>query len=560
MDFFIAASKINAGDVVIDPSMYVYPQCLVDGQVLTQGRAEKLSDPDEPPPGLEPGVVSLLSEINQVLKEESRTIKDVFPYPEQVLGTFLQRVFQQSLQQNLESVLAKTETLSPLAFLRTLQASRAAVISLAEDLKTHGLTEHPDPLSTTTTVLLDQNVEELFVPYLQDRGYLDSERESLDQLYSSLLLKFTLYHSQRKKVANLGVLDRFKKTRERAIGKVLDSDLGKSQSEALSRIIGLDRRPGSGDGVDLKDSDGLLSVDFAKRMLKWLAEAVGRALELSVSSDTPKDVHALMIILIEHMSTLYLDIALDAALDAAESQKGAPDLTYLHSLRPTTQIMHLMFAFINTALVPLSQTSLTTRREMAKLSTAALKSLETKINTLIQRTVTTTTTYLALLLSKQKKAEYRPKDDEVSLTTLNTPTCLTIQTFLSRLQETAAESLDGANRDNFLDEVGAGFRSLLLDHLKKFQVNQAGAIMLSKDITVYRDAVEAWKVGSLRDGFELLYEIGNLFVVGPQALRERMRDGVLAKVKPGYLRGYLVKREDYQSAGIEKIVSTLPGG
>jgi hypothetical protein len=78
--------------------------------------------------------------------------------------------------------------------LRTLQAARAAVINLAEDLKTHGLTEHPDPLSTSTTVLLDQNVEELFVPYLQDRGYMDRERESLEQLYSSLLLKFTMFH------------------------------------------------------------------------------------------------------------------------------------------------------------------------------------------------------------------------------------------------------------------------------------------------------------------------------------------------------------------------------
>ena len=79
--------------------------------------------------------------------------------------------------------------------------------------------------------------------------------------------------------------------------------------------------------------------------------------------------------------------------------------------------------------------------------------------------------------------------------------------------------------------------------------------MLSKDITVYRDVVEEWKVPSLRDGFELLYEIGNLFVVGPGQLKDRMRDGVLGKVRPGYLKMYLAKREDYASAEIEKIVS-----
>lgn len=78
----------------------------------------------------------------------------------------------------------------------------------------------------------------------------------------------------------------------------------------------------------------------------------------------------------------------------------------------------------------------------------------------------------------------------------------------------ATEALDGANLDGFLSEIGAGLRGFLLEHLKKFQVNQAGAIMLSKDITKYRDLVDKWGVAGLKDGFELLHEIGNLFVVG----------------------------------------------
>lgn len=88
----------------------------------------------------------------------------------------------------------RTRKLSPLAFLRTLQASRASVISLAEDLKAHGLTEHPGPLPSSTVMLIDQNVEELFVPYLQDRGYMESEKEGIEQLYTGLLLKFNMFH------------------------------------------------------------------------------------------------------------------------------------------------------------------------------------------------------------------------------------------------------------------------------------------------------------------------------------------------------------------------------
>lgn len=40
----------------------------------------------------------------------------------------------------------------------------------------------------------------------------------------------------------------------------------------------------------------------------------------------------------------------------------------------------------------------------------------------------------------------------------------------------------------------------------------------------------------------------------PNAIKERMRDGVLTKVKPHLLKPYLMKRDDYASAGIEKIV------
>ncbi|KAL0631485.1 Exocyst complex component 5 [Maublancomyces gigas] len=527
MDFFIATGKINAGEVDIESTVQ-----------------EKLSDPDEGLPGLEPSLMALVNEIRDVMKAESITIKEVFPFPEQVLGTFLQRVFQQSLQQRLEMVLDKTSTLSPLAFLRTLQASRACVNTLADDLKAHGLTEHPGPLSSTTTVLIDQNVEELFVPFLQDRGYMEKEKESLEQLYSGILLKFGLFHEQRKKEQNLGVLDRLKKSRERAIEKVLDSDLGKSQSDALSRIIGLDRKSGKAgqlSDVVISEGDGKLNVESAKRMLKWLAEGVGRSLELSTPADTPKDVAVLLSILIDNMRTMYLDTALDAALEVAEAQtKGEPDLSYFLEIKPATTIMHLMFSFINTALIPLTQTSLTVRREMSKLTNTTLASLEQKVNSVIQRTVD----------------NFKPKDDEVSLTTLQTPACQTVCAFLQKVYDIAKESLDGANLDGFLNEIGSGFRGLLLDHLKKYLVNQAGGIMLSKDITKYHDIVSKWSVVALKESFELLHEIGNLFVVRPNAIKERMRDGVLTKVKPHLLKPYLMRRDDYTSAGIEKILSS----
>lgn len=82
------------------------------------------------------------------------------------------------------------------------------------------------------------------------------------------------------------------------------------------------------------------------------------------------------------------DKLVQSAQEAAEQQtKGEPDLSYFLEIKPATTIMHLMFSFINTALIPLSQTSLTTRREMSKLTNNTLAGLERKINCVIQRTI-----------------------------------------------------------------------------------------------------------------------------------------------------------------------------
>jgi hypothetical protein len=91
-------------------------------------------------------------------------------------------------------VLQKADSISSLAFLRTLQASRSYISTLVDDLKAHGLTEHPEPVSAQIAAVLDQQLDDLFVPYLLGSSYIEREKKSLEELYSSLLFKFTTYH------------------------------------------------------------------------------------------------------------------------------------------------------------------------------------------------------------------------------------------------------------------------------------------------------------------------------------------------------------------------------
>lgn len=91
-------------------------------------------------------------------------------------------------------VLDKANSISSLAFLRSLQASKGAVAALVDNLKAHGLTEHPEPASAQTAAILDQQLDDLFVPYFAGSSYIEREKRNLEELYSSLLFKYTTYH------------------------------------------------------------------------------------------------------------------------------------------------------------------------------------------------------------------------------------------------------------------------------------------------------------------------------------------------------------------------------
>ena len=173
---------------------------------------EPLADPDAELPGVEPSLQSLIDEVKVVVQDESIIIRNAFPFSGEVLTKFLQRVFQQSIQQRLEMVLEKANTVSSLAFLRSLQAARSYISTLVDDLKAHGLTEHPDPISSQIGMTLDQQFDDLFVPYFVGTSYIEREKKSLEELYSSLLFKFTIFHvrsSRRKCSWSLKLLTKY---------------------------------------------------------------------------------------------------------------------------------------------------------------------------------------------------------------------------------------------------------------------------------------------------------------------------------------------------------------
>ncbi|RDA91495.1 hypothetical protein CP533_4577 [Ophiocordyceps camponoti-saundersi (nom. inval.)] len=562
----VIAVFVNQHQFFIDRDQLMSDEVTADGQMW-----EALADPDSDPPPVEASLQSLVDEVKIVMQEESFIIKRAFPFYETVLTKFIQRVFQQSIQQRLEKVLDKAETISTLTFLRSLHSSRSYISALIEDLKTHGLTEHPEPCSAQIAQALDQQIDELFVPYLVGSAYIEREKKSLEEMYGSLLFRFTIYHSRRKKaptgfmasLAQQGT-QLMASAKDAYLERLESSDLTPMQKAMMLRVAGLQDKDDNNE-IEVTEEDGAMSVTNAKRMLKWLAESVQRTLELGSGAETPKDMNVLLNLLLTNMGQVYIQTSLDAAHVQAtmlENAKTEPDLSYLPALRPAVTVAAIMERFISIVLIRLAESNTTVRRSMEAQKKSAMDSIEKKTNDVLKVSLDVITNWTSKSLSGQKKQDFRPKDAELEF--LQTPTCLGICTFLSRASGHAAKAVDGQNAEKFFSELALAIHQLLSDHFKKFQVNATGGLMVTQDIAKYVATMRDWPLSKdVAVAVEMLTDIGSLFIVGPEALREKSRTlapgqtGNKGKLSKADFRAFVQRRDDSGSVGIQSVLAGL---
>ncbi|KAL8953843.1 MAG: hypothetical protein Q9183_007309 [Haloplaca sp. 2 TL-2023] len=190
-----------------------------------------------------------------------------------------------------------------------------------------------------------------------------------------------------------------------------------------------------------------------------------------------------------------------------------------------------------------------------------MEALESKVNAVLQHSIDVILNWTSKLLANQKKTDFRPRDDNDGsfLELLQTPTCGTVHAFHSRLYPMFLTAITpGPNLESFFHEVALGFRTLLFQHFQKFQVNAAGGIMVTKDLTKYNELLKSWQLDEdfTHETVEALTEIGHLYVVGPEALRERVR-GKAGGWDRANLRTYVTRREDVGTVGVQSVLSAL---
>ncbi|KAJ6515675.1 exocyst complex protein [Mycena sanguinolenta] len=526
-----------------------------------------LPDPDASTPKSETGLTELFAEIRATVDTEAQIVKAVFPNPPVVMQVFLQRVFAQSIQQHMEQLLHRASSISDLAYLRVLQLVHVQATALVDDLKSYelpavasrapfeaaefrrsitGSAATGTTTSATVSTMLESAMEELFVPYTEGQRYLERESRSLGTLYSTLLVNFTRYHARTQKPGKSSMFDTM-------INQLSSTGGGSSTSAqaaaVLMRFGGITstQKQDKTDDEPVREEDGLLNVETAETMLKWHAEAMGRCVELSPSTDVAKHTFALLRVLSEAIGTAYVEAAIETAQARVEAAdpKSEPNLQPLMVLRLVALICHLWQQYVNTALLPLASSSVTIRREMVVFNNQTVSRLEGGANMLTQRLTDSIISTLSSHLAKQKKNDFKPKNDDFAFSRVNTEPCLACCETLERVRDAAKASMSGKNLEVFLTEVGVSFHSLLLEHLRKFPVSDAGGLMLAKDIKSYQDTIATFGIPALHERFEFIRQLGNIFLIQPETLKSYITENYLGRVDTNLLKPYIAQRSDW---------------
>ncbi|KAL0570609.1 Exocyst complex component 5 [Marasmius crinis-equi] len=525
---------------------------------------EQIPDPDASPPKTEKGLADLFVEIRATVETEAQIVKAVFPSPPMVMQVFLQRVFAQSIQQHVEQLLHKASTISDLVYLRVLQLVHGQATSLVEDLKAYelsirvpygasggGSAAGGGGTSATMTTMLETAMEELFVPYTEGQRYLERESRSLGTLYTSLLVNFTRYHAKSQK-GKASVFDRVVNQLSAAASTTSTGGVQTTSSQAATAILRLggfssDKNAEQSGEEPIREEDGQLSVELAEKMLRWHAEAIGRCVELSATNDVAKNTFSLLRVLAEAIGTAYLEEALETELSRLETSdtKSEPSMHALSVLKHVDLVCHLWQQYVNSTLLPLATSSVTVRREMAATNNQTVSRIEGNANQLMHRLIDAVITWLTTQLTKQKRNDFKPKNDDLSFARVNTEPCEACCDMLEKVRDSAKASLSGKNLEVFLTEVGVTFHSLLLEHLRKFPVSATGGLMLAKDIKMYQDTIASFGIPPLTERFEFIRQLGNVFLVRPEILKSYITENYLGRIDPTLLKPYLALRSDW---------------
>jgi hypothetical protein len=416
---------------------------------------------------------------------------------------------------------------------------------------------------------LERYLQDIFIPFL--KNYLVKEKNFLIESYNKELAPFLAYHEYRKEnlnktmftwainsiasttntIAGSPSLNSTQAYANRLFGNLLE------QGKVSSSNTNLNSTNPNGElvsstGVIFTEDSGKLETSLYMKLLKIHSESIIRCNELSLINELPHNINELFDILIDYLGNNYIEVALDVEIDniSAFDAKSEPNFDHLSTFKLANNFIHLLQEHFQNSIFPFIETYPTVHRQIVESKNEFISKMEQKLNIILQKQINCISNWLGVLLQKQKKYDFRPKRDSMVSSSLcaNTVACTSCVEFLEKVYRNMSKYLyKSTNFQSFIVEVGIIFFEMLLEHYKKYIINSTGALILTKDIAAYRRLIEDWDSVQLAERYDLLVQLGNLFVIEPENIDSLVSEGYLAKIEPYLLKPYLMVRSDWST-------------
>ncbi|TPX51291.1 hypothetical protein SeMB42_g00272 [Synchytrium endobioticum] len=496
------------------------------------------------PPSPEPQLGRLCNEISITTRQEWQVISSVFPNAGSVMQNFVQRIFAQSIQTYVENSVRAAGNESDLAFLRCLSSSHATISALVADLQKFDANTIAikSPSGPALANVLERSFTDLFVPYTEGARYTDRECGSLVECFEEVLEPFRNYTAAKKsptKKQHKPLLPTHAVLGAQSVAQLLNIG-GTSMTEKVT----------SDNDLSLLDAASLPSADVTLKLLSIHLEAIRRCKELSAPSDMPNNIKIIFERLLEHVGRSYLEMSIDMFMEAAfphdSKITSEPDVRSLALVAVANQVLQLLQLHFQNFILPLVMNFPAVHRDLVVVKNHYMSSVEARLNKLLEKQIDVIQKWIDLLLSKQKRTDYRPKDDGAAANVPSvTQPCQGICDYLRKVCGQASKCLTRDNSDLFLGEIGTELHQMLLEHVKKFSISMSGGLTLAKDLASYQETVSTFGISSLSERFSLLRELANAYIAKPESLRSVIYEGLLGRIDPALLAPYISLRADW---------------
>ncbi|KAJ2553206.1 Exocyst complex component 5, partial [Coemansia sp. RSA 1933] len=409
---------------------------------------------------------------------------------------------------------------------------------------------------------LNRCCDDLFESYIAGGNYMNTEQMHLKDAIRQTLVPFVRART-----------DRQGSGRGNALMGILSSVTGNAGagagiSNSVSGVVqgnGPGRSSGNGaigggtpGGKDLsaggqgEEYEGTLTTGTARMLLQVHAEAIARAVELESEGQVAESVSVLTNQLLLSLGDEYVFPALEDMMEALQDSRQEPDLRTFAVIRTANVVVRLVQTHFQKAIVPFVGTGSYIYRDIVAEKNKLMSRIEISLNLISNKFIGACTQWLASLLAKQRKNDFRPAEDDFAAFEMGTQPCRQATEFLRRIEQACRQSMGPENQDRILNDVGDALYRMLMEHLRKYVVSVAGGLVLVKDISKYRETINAFSLPVLNEKFSLLQDISNIFLVQPSALKSLLDEGPLSRLDRATLQGFIQMREDCRSSNLVK--------